>query len=78
MNIVTESGFWKSVQDQHLCPETLKYLFKSLADLDKIKINNDKESGEINFIDNWYFQWDIVNNEVHISNLYRCNCDQCS
>ena len=36
MNIVTEAGFWKSAQYKHLCPENIKCLFKSLADLDKI------------------------------------------
>jgi len=76
MNIVTEAGFWQSVHDKHLCPETLKCLFKSLADLDEI--NDNIKSGEINFVDNWHFQWDIINNEIHISNLYKCNCDQCS
>ena len=75
MNIVTEDGFWKSVQDKHLCPETLKCLFKSLANLDKIQINNDEDSGEINFVDDWYFQWNIIENEIHISNLYRHHCE---
>lgn len=70
MNIVTESGFWNKNALQ-LCPEIIEYLFKSLADLDKGIVKSNKSSDEINFTDDWYFHWEIKNNEIHISNVHK-------
>jgi len=70
MNIVTESGFWNKNVIK-LGPETIECLFKSLADLDKGIIKANKSFGEINFADDWYFIWEIKNNEILISNVHK-------
>ena len=64
-----EGGFWKDIQEKRLCPETIKCLFKSLADLENL--DNNKTSGEINIIDQWYYRWNIINNEINITNIYK-------
>ena len=72
MDIVTEAWFWKSVEDKKISMNNLKYLFKSLSELEEICTNNDKCSGKINFVDDWYFQWDIIEDKILVSNLHRC------